>query len=89
MDRDRARHERKITSLLQDEARWLQKATFALNKAQDAREKLADVRDEEFEPLSVYEGDETVTIDTVKEAVASRVEWLLETIQKRRQRVLR
>ena len=74
-DTRQAVKERKI---LQSESRWLQKALFALAKAQDDHAKLAETGD--AEPLMVtIDGNsfviEAVT-DAVREAVMERVEDL-------------
>lgn len=84
MTKARRRHERRLTQLLTDESRWLQKALFALGKAQDAREQLAEARDEDLEPLYFQDGTEAVTVDTVKGWVQARVERLMEAIEERR-----
>jgi hypothetical protein len=66
--------ERKI---LQSESRWLQKALFALSKADDDRDKLSDDR---AETLVVTIEGESYDIDSVtsavKDAVLARVETL-------------
>ncbi len=73
-EKRQAVRERKI---LQSESRWLQKALFALSKADDDREKLSDDR---AETLVVTIEGETYDIDSVtsavKDAVLERVESL-------------
>ena len=63
--------------ILQSESRWLQKALFALSKADDDRDKLSD---DHAEPLLVTIDGETYDIDSVttavKDAVLARVESL-------------
>lgn len=75
-EKRQAVRERKI---LQSESRWLQKALFALSKADDDREKLSD---DQAETLVVTIDGETYDIDSVtsavKDAVLARVESLRE-----------
>lgn len=73
-EKRQAVRERKI---LQSESRWLQKALFALSKADDDREKLSD---DHTETLVVTIKGETYDLDSVtsavKDAVLARVESL-------------
>jgi|GEM_PF-5236772 len=73
-EKRQAVRERKI---LQSESRWLQKALFALSKADDDREKLSD---DQGETLVVTIEGETYDLDSVtsavKDAVLARVESL-------------
>jgi hypothetical protein len=70
-------HERRI---LRSEAGWLQKALFALGKASNDHEKLAQLNGEPHEPLLVTIDGETYDIDDVtdamKDAVLDRTEAL-------------
>jgi len=76
-DKRQAVQEQKI---LRSESGWLQKALFALGKASDAHEKLAELNGKKHKPLKVtidgkaYEID-SVT-DAVKDAVLERTESL-------------
>jgi 50S ribosomal subunit-associated GTPase HflX len=76
---------RKERRLVQSESRWMQKALFALNKADDARSKLAKARDEEGEPQMVNIGGKSLSIDALRTAIQERVETLAEVLQERRQ----
>jgi hypothetical protein len=70
-------HERR---LLESESRWLQKALFALSKAEDDRVKLEDSDASALEPLKVqingksFDGDAVTS--AMKDAVAERSEQL-------------
>jgi len=70
-------HERR---LLESESRWLQKALFALSKAEDDRVKLEDSDASSLEPLKVqingksFDGDAVTS--AMKDAVAERSEQL-------------
>jgi hypothetical protein len=70
-------HERR---LLESESRWLQKALFALSKAEDDRVKLEDSDASFLEPLKVRINDKSFDGDAVtsamKDAVAERSEQL-------------
>lgn len=70
-------HERR---LLESESRWLQKALFALSKAEDDRVKLEDSDASSLEPLKVRINGKSFDADAVtsamKDAVAERSEQL-------------
>lgn len=82
---DDKRQARKERRLVQSESRWMQKALFALNKADDAREKLAKTRDEEANAAVVNIGGKDLSIDALRTAIQERVETLAEVLQERRQ----
>ncbi|MEX2465535.1 MAG: hypothetical protein WD995_01410, partial [Gemmatimonadota bacterium] len=71
---------RKERRLVQSESRWMQKALFALNKAEDARAKLAKARNEEGEPETVTVGGKSLSIDALRTAIQGRVETLAEVL---------
>jgi hypothetical protein len=81
---DERRQKRKEVSYLQSESVWLQKAVFALRKAEAAREGLADVRDEAAGPYEVRVGDRTVSIQELDEALDGRVEALMKQVREMR-----
>jgi hypothetical protein len=70
-------HERR---LLESESRWLQKALFALSKAEDDRMKLEEAEANGLEPMKVeingkkFEGEAVTT--AMREAVTERSEQL-------------
>ena len=79
------RQQRKEIRLIQNHSSWLQKALFALQKAETAREKLADAQgEEELDPFVIeYDGEE-YDMDAVQEALESRVSDLLAVTRERR-----
>lgn len=82
---DDKRQLRKERRLVQSESRWMQKALFALNKAEDAREKLAKTREENGDTAVVNIGGNDLSIDALRTAIQDRVETLAEVLQERRQ----
>ncbi len=81
---DRRRQQRREIRLQQRESSWLQKALFALGKAEDTREKLAETRDEEPFTYSVKLDDREITMEELEDALQSRIEYLMETVRERR-----
>lgn len=80
--------ERRIKKLIQTEARWLQRVLFGLNKAQEAREKLADLKGQDVEPIHVDVKKGTVTLDSFHETLTERAEKLIDALSEER-RVVR
>lgn len=84
-DRSPGTRERRI---LESESRWLQKALFALSKAENDRERLAKELSEKVEPLTVEIDGESFELETVREAVSDavleRVEALRVTLNQSR-----
>lgn len=76
--------QRRMKKLLQTEARWLQRILFGLNKAQEAREKLADLKGEDVEPIHVDAKKGTVTLDSFREALTERTEMLIDALTEER-----
>lgn len=76
---------RKERRLVQSESRWMQKALFALGKAETAREKLAKARNEEMQQESVKVGSKSLTLDALRDAIQDRVDTLAEVLQERRE----
>ncbi len=76
---------RKERRLVQSESRWMQKALFALGKAETAREKLAKARDEELQDQTVKVGGKSMTLNALRDAIQDRVEALAEVLQERRE----
>lgn len=70
--------------LIQQEATWLQKAVFAFGKVEDLREKIADLNDEEPEPITVEIEGNTVSLDDVSEALEEKVQGTLDMLRERR-----
>jgi hypothetical protein len=67
--------------ILQSESRWLQKALFALSKAESDREKLAKERGEAVEPITVELDGKPYELDDVRDAVGEAVQERVETIR--------
>ncbi|HSM04035.1 MAG TPA: hypothetical protein VK858_05415 [Longimicrobiales bacterium] len=85
---DNKKTRRLLLKAMQSESTWLQKALFALGKAEDARESLAELMDEDLEPVRVGSGKKAVSLTEVGEALEQRVSVLMEEVQEER-RVLR
>ncbi len=83
MNDDRRRKRREIR-LIQNESSWLQKALFALGKAEDARDKLADMRGEEPEPFELELDGDKLSVERFEEALEKRTQTLLSLIRARR-----
>ena len=64
--------QRKIDRLLQSESRWLQKILFAVGKAREAREKLADATGDKLDTLIVV-GGKKVKLEDLETALHERV----------------
>lgn len=77
---DARRLQRKIDKQRETEARWLQKMLFAMSKAREAREKLADVTGEDLDPLVTLEDGTKLTLSTLEDVVEKRVESLMDTL---------
>ncbi|MEJ2541763.1 MAG: hypothetical protein P8188_17660 [Gemmatimonadota bacterium] len=74
--------------MLSTESTWLQKALFALQKAESAQEKWADLHEEEEANFVLpYDGGE-LDVDTIREAIENRISDLLSEVKERR-RVIR
>ena len=74
--------ERKI---LRSQSRWLQKALFALDKAEDDHAKLSEVRGEKHEPMAVTIDGTTHKVgavtDSLRDSVMDRLEGLRVTLR--------
>ena len=81
---DAKKKKRREIKLLSNESVWLQKALFALQKAETAREKLADHRGEEDVPFEVPRDGSTLELEDVLEAMENRIRHLLDTTQEAR-----
>lgn len=78
------RKKRREMRLIQQEATWLQKAVFAFGKAEDIREKIADLNETEPEPLTVQIEGSEVSLDDVSEALEEKIQGTLEMLRERR-----
>ena len=77
-------HERR---LMESESRWLQKALFALSKAEDDRGKLAESMNGESGEMTIKIKGKSFDMETVHtamaDAVQERAEHLRETLGRR------
>lgn len=78
------RRQRKMTRLMQQESVWLQKALFAFRKVEDARDRLADTREVDPDPLELEIDGRTVPVEAIEDALESRIQLLLTTVRERR-----
>lgn len=79
------RRKRKEIRLIQSHSSWLQKALFALQKADAVREKLADARGEdEAEAFVLEHNGSGISVDDFEEALEGRIQELLTTTRERR-----
>ena len=81
---DQRRQQRREIRLQQRESSWLQKALFALGKAEETREKLADTRDEDPTPYVLELDDRELSMEELEDTLQSRIEHLMETVRERR-----
>lgn len=84
---DERRRKRKELRLVKNEATWLQKALFALGKAEVAREKLAEFQGVEPEGWVLDLGGDEVAVEDVEQALENRVQGLLDRVKERRQSI--
>jgi hypothetical protein len=77
---DNKRLERQIAKHRENEARWLQKVLFALNKANDSREKLAESSGEDLNPLITLDDGTKLPLDTFEEIIQKRIDDLMESL---------
>ncbi len=72
--------ERRINKYRESEARWLQKVLFAVGKAREAREKLAEARGDDLNPLITLDDGTQLPLDTLEEVIHKRVEALMQAL---------
>lgn len=82
------RKKRREIKVLSTESTWLQKALFALNKAETAREKWADLREQDDVEFILPHDDGDLEVDTFREAMENRISELLTEVKELR-RVVR
>jgi cell division septation protein DedD len=78
------RRQRREISHLKNESVWLQKALFALRKAEDAREQLADLRDEKIDGYMVPVGEGEVPFEEVEEGLDQKIDALTKKVREMR-----
>jgi U3 small nucleolar RNA-associated protein 14 len=74
------RLQRQIDSHRENEARWLQKVMFAMGKARDAREKLAEATNEQLNPLITLDNGDQIPLNMLEEIIQKRVDDLNITL---------
>lgn len=77
------RLQRQIHNQRDSEAHWLQKMLFAFGKAQETRTKLAETTGEDLNPLIVLEDGTQVPLDTLREIIQNRIDFLMEALGRR------
>lgn len=82
-DADRRRQRREIQHL-KNESVWLQKALFALRKAEDAREQLAELRDEKMDGYKIPVGEGEVLFEEVEEGLDQKIDTLTKKVRELR-----
>lgn len=83
MSEERRQRRREIR-LLQGESVWLQKALFALRKAEAARGKLADLRDEEMESYTLSVGGQRLSVEALEDGLEEHIEDLIRRVREMR-----
>ena len=81
---DDRRIKRKEIRHLQAESVWLQKAVFALRKAEAAREQVADIRDSDHDSYMLTVGDREIQLEDLEDALDQRIESLLKSVREMR-----
>jgi hypothetical protein len=81
---DERRQKRTEIRHLQGESVWLQKALFALRKAETARERLADTRDEDPSGYTLSVAGDDVPLEAIEDALEQRAQELIGTVRKMR-----
>lgn len=83
------RRENRARRIIRSESRWLQKAIFALGKAEEARSKLADLYEDEAEEFTVKVNGKEQDVGAIggllKEAVEERLAKQREELRERMQ----
>jgi hypothetical protein len=83
-DKERRRKRREIRAL-QREATWLQKMLFALNKADEARDRRTELAGEEPpESTSIEVAGQAVSFDDLQDAIQLRVDTLMASVREMR-----
>jgi hypothetical protein len=82
---DPKRQKRREIDLMQRKAVWLQKALFALRKAETADEKLADTREEKAKPYALQLKEKSLPLSDLEDALEERIETLLKSVKEMRQ----
>ena len=84
---DERRRKRTEIRHLQSESVWLQKALFALRKAETARERLADTRDEDASAYLLSVGEAEIPMEALEDALEQRAQELTQTVRQMRRKL--
>lgn len=75
---------RQLMKAMQNESTWLQKALFALNKADDARTTVIELSEDEVEELRAPTTDEYATLADFRTVMEERIQFIMEDLQEKR-----
>ena len=75
--------QRQIHTQRDSETHWLQQMLFAFGKAQETRMKLAETTGEDLNPLIILEDGTQVPLDTLREIIQKRVDFLMQALGRR------
>jgi hypothetical protein len=78
------RNKRLLMKAMQNESTWLQKALFALAKAEDARTTLAELSEGKVEELRAPAKGKYASLGAFRDALEGRVSELMEDLQEQR-----
>lgn len=84
---DERQRKRKEIRLLQSESVWLQKALFALRKAEAARASLAETRDEEMGSYLLSVGDQKLPLEEMEDGLEQHAGELMDTVREMRRKL--
>lgn len=75
---------RQLMKAMQNESTWLQKALFALNKAEDARSTVIELSEDEVEELRAPASGDYATLADFRTALEERVQFIMDDLQEKR-----
>lgn len=78
------RNKRLLMKALQSESTWLQKALFALQKAQDARSTVAEISGDDMGDLKAPAKGKWANLSDFQGALEERVSDIMEDLQEKR-----
>lgn len=78
------RNKRLLMKAMQNESTWLQKALFALAKAEDARVTRAELSEEKVDELKAPAKGKFAPLSAFQDALEGRVSSLMEDLQEQR-----
>lgn len=75
---------RQLMKAMQNESTWLQKALFALNKAEDARNTVVELSEDEVEELRAPTSGKYATLADFRTALEERVQYIMDDLHEKR-----